>query len=301
MFYVLGAGALWGMISIFVNQLKNAGFNSMECVAIRAFFTAVILIAYLWVKDRQQLKIKAGDVKYFLGTGILSIVFFNYCYFQAIELIGGAAVPALMLYTAPVFVMVMSFFLFKEPLTGQKIAAAVVTFLGLVLVTGAFGGGEKISTAALLFGLGSGFGYALYSIFGKMVVEKYSSITITVYTFVVAAIVTVPASGALRHLDDLATPSGIGAAVGLAVFCTILPYLLYNRGLRRMEAGKASILATAEPVVAAVVGRVLYQEQFTGAKLTGMALVIAAIVMLNLAPRAEGKQLTCKHGVEDGF
>jgi len=124
--YVIVAGCLWGIISIFVNSLKSMGFNSLQCVAIRTFFAAVILFLYLFVTDKRKLRIAWKDIKYFIGTGICSIVLFNYCYFEAIEQIGGAAVPALLLYTAPIFVMVLSAIFFREKITRKKCGCAAI-------------------------------------------------------------------------------------------------------------------------------------------------------------------------------
>lgn len=55
--YIILAGILWGIISLFINQLKALGFDSMQVVAIRVFFAALILVVYLLIKDKSQLKI----------------------------------------------------------------------------------------------------------------------------------------------------------------------------------------------------------------------------------------------------
>ena len=286
-FYIMAAGGLWGIISIFINILKDIGFNSLQCVAIRAFFTALLLFFYLFLGDNRRLKIKKRDIIFFVGTGIGSIVFFNYCYFQAIEVIGGAAVPALLLYTAPVFVMLLSALLFREKITEKKIISLILTFIGLGFVTGAFWGKESLTIAALLLGLGSGLGYALYSIFGKFVIEKYDAFTITFYTFFIAAVAAVPMSGIIHSVNLLFCTKGIIAAVGLAFFCTVLPFILYTKGLHGVEAGKASILATVEPLVAAIVGGIVYGEKFTITKIAGMFLIMVAVIMLNIKEKSD--------------
>lgn len=280
--YIVLAGCLWGIIAIFVNILTCMEFSSLECVAIRVTLAAILLFFYLLFTDRKKLRIDWKDIFFFLGTGICSILFFSYCYFRAIEVIGGAAIPALLLYTAPIFVMVLSALLFKEKITKRKTIALVLTFIGLGFVTGAFTGGEKISFWALLLGLGSGFGYALYSIFGKFLVDKYDAVTIIFYTFVVASIGVIPISGITDHLHTLGNVSGIGAAVGLALFSTALPFLLYTKGLQGIEAGKAAILATVEPFVATIVGVIFFQENFDIPKIAGMLMIMFAIVYLNL-------------------
>lgn len=283
------AGTLWGIISIFVNQLRIIGFNSMQVVSIRVLFSALVLVFYLLIKDRQQLKIKLKDIPLFIGTGVGSIIFFNYCYFEAIDIIGGASIPALLLYTAPIFVMILSVILFKEKITKKKLISLVMTFLGLALVTGAFSSSDKISIFALLLGLGSGLGYALYSIFGKFLVDKYSAITITTYTFVIATIFSVPFSEIVQNLDLLISPKGILSALALAVVSTVLPFLLYTKGLYGMEAGKASILATVEPFVATIVGVLFFKETMTSFKIIGMLLVLLAIIILNVNKKSTDK------------
>lgn len=287
--YIIVAGTLWGIISIFVNQLRIIGFNSMQVVSIRVLFSALVLVFYLLIKDRQQLKIKLKDIPLFIGTGVGSIIFFNYCYFEAIDIIGGASIPALLLYTAPIFVMILSVILFKEKITKKKLISLVMTFLGLALVTGAFSSSDKISIFALLLGLGSGLGYALYSIFGKFLVDKYSAITITTYTFVIATIFSVPFSEIVQNFDLLISPKGILSALALAVVSTVLPFLLYTKGLYGMEAGKASILATVEPFVATIVGVLFFKENMTSFKIIGMLLVLLAIIILNVNKKSTDK------------
>lgn len=280
--YIIIAGTLWGIISIFVNQLKLIGFNSMQVVSIRVLFSALVLIFYLLIKNRKLLKINFKDIPLFIGTGVGSIIFFNYCYFEAIEIIGGASIPALLLYTAPIFVMILSVIFFKEKITKKKLISLIMTFLGLILVTGAFSSSDKISIFALLLGLGSGLGYALYSIFGKFLVDKYSAITITTYTFVIATIFSVPFSGVIQNFNLLISSKGILSALALAIISTVLPFLLYTKGLSGMETSKASILATVEPFVATIVGVVFFRETMTLYKIIGMLLVLLAIIILNM-------------------
>lgn len=79
----------------------------------------------------------------------------------------------------------------------------------------------------------------------------------------------------------LANWQAIGAALAIAVICTVAPYLLYTRGLQEVDAGQASILATLEPLVAAAVGIFIFGEELTTAKILGMALILSSIFILN--------------------
>lgn len=280
-FYIVLAASLWGCIGVFLRLLTAAGLDSMQSVAVRAVFAAVLYFLFLLVTDRKALKIRPRDCIYFVGTGIFSLVFFNWCYFNTIQA-SSMSVAAVLLYTSPIFVMLMSAVLFHEAITVQKIIALGITFVGCMLVTGMLPlGGEGLSFQTILFGLGSGFGYALYTIFGKFALAKYSSGTVSLYTFLFACIGAVPLSGLIQTPQVLLDWRVLAGGIGIGVFCCILPYLFYTEGLLHAEAGKAAILATVEPFVAALIGILAFHEEVTFYKLLGMAAILGAIVLLN--------------------
>lgn len=117
-----------------------------------------------YFEDRSRpVKDPRRDSWLFIGTGLLSLVFFNYCYFRAID--GSSiSIAVLLLYTALVFVMLLSLILFGEKFTGRKMLALLATFCGCGLITGIFASKLALTAEAFAFGLASGFGYALYSI-----------------------------------------------------------------------------------------------------------------------------------------
>ena len=127
--YIIIAGALWGSMGLFVRRLGDAGCNSAEIAQLRSLVTAVILFLFLIIKERNLLRIRLRDIWCFIGTGVLSIVFFNLCYFTTIELTS-LSVAAVLLYTAPAFVIVLSAILFKEQITKRKVIALILTFVG---------------------------------------------------------------------------------------------------------------------------------------------------------------------------
>ncbi len=279
--FVLLAGILWGCISIFVNALASIGFGSLEIVALRVFATAIVMLLYTLISNPKSLRIQLRHIPFFIGTGVVSIVLFNFCYFEAIRLTGSVSISALMLYTSPIFVMVMSAIFYKELITRGKLIALALTMVGLSFVTGLWTGGGIVTPLALFFGLGSGFCYALYSIFGKKISTLYSGTTITTYTFLMATIAGVPLSGVTQNFHLLANLEAILWVVGLAIFCTIIPYLAYTKGLQKLEPSRAAVFATIEPITATLVGLVAFQESMTMEKSIGIVLILGAILMLN--------------------
>ncbi|ALX47317.1 DMT family transporter [Lentibacillus amyloliquefaciens] len=282
-FIILGA-ALWGTISWYVKNLYAYGFTPMEVVTLRVWSAAILIIVFLLLASPNKLKLSSfSDLKYFIGTGIFSIVFFNFCLFTAIDLSTIPAATAL-LYTGPAFVTVLSFLLFQEPLTKPKISALVITLIGSALVVGLIPLDlNTFQLGSILFGLGSGFGYALYSIFSKFALKKYTSLSITAYTFIVAAVSLVPFFPYEEKLPLLSDPAVLFYAVGLGFLPTAFAYIIYTYGLNQTEASKASILTTVEPVVATLIGVFIFQEAFSGVQLLGMACILGAVIIIQLS------------------
>ncbi len=278
---VIMAGILWGSMGIFVRRLNSAGLQLMGIVELRAVVTAVIMFVILAIFRRDLLKLRLKDIWCFIGTGIGSIVFFNYCYFKTM-VSASLSVAAILLYTAPAIVMLMSFVLFKEKMTLRRIAAVVIAFIGCVCVSG-LSPANNISISCIITGLGAGLGYALYSIFGRFALQRgYSSVTISAYTFLFAAIGTLPLINPSELFMKLGTGSDVIVfAIIFGVVTTIMPYALYTWGLQYLENGKASVLASVEPVVATLIGIFVFDEALTVSAAIGIILVLISIMLCN--------------------
>ena len=280
---VLLSGVLWGVIGLFVRRLDAMGFDSLQISFVRSFFSALLILGILLILRRDLIRIRLRDLWCFVGTGLFSLTFFNLCYFFTMT-VTSLSVASVLLYTAPVFVTVMPAILFRERLIVTRALCLLIALAGCVLVTGVLSDAQSLTPIGILTGLGAGFGYALYSIFGRYALERgYHTLTINFWTFLISAICLLP----LAKLKTLAAPVLMGefpwgAVLLLAVVSTVLPYLLYTYGLTGMESGNASVIATVEPVVATVVGIVSFGEQMTVGNACGMALVLVAVILLNL-------------------
>ncbi len=279
---VIAAGCMWGSMGLWVRRFSAEGLDSLQILALRAVVAAVVLGIFLLLYDRKLLRIRIRDFWCFLGTGIFSLLFFGYCYNRTI-LLTSLSVAAILLYTAPAMVTIMSVFLFKERMTKRKLFALLLAFAGCVLVTGVLEGSQAVSALGILTGLGSGFGYALYSIFSRFALERgYHPLTITFYTFVCTLAGALPLADWMPIGTFFAQNSGnLPYTVVYGVVTTGLPYILYTSGLRYVENSKASIMATVEPVVATLIGVLILHEQMTVLSGAGVVLVLAALVVLS--------------------
>lgn len=279
---IIIAAVFWGLMGLFVRSFSAYGFSSGHVAALRLGVGALIFALVMLIKDRRLFVIKLRDLPVFLGLGICSLTFFTNCYFRAIELMP-LSTAAILLYTSPIWVMLMSSLFFGEKLTAAKLCALVMAFSGCVLVSGLGGGG--LSLSALLCGLGAGFGYALYSIFGTIALRRYEPFTVTFYGFVFGALGCIVLSGPQSLAANIAaapTFTMLWFIPTAALVSAVIPYLCYTQGLKTVEAGKASIIATVEPVVATLLGIVLYNEPLGFVALCGIVLVLGAIVVLNI-------------------
>lgn len=275
---ILAAAALWGIIGVWNRRLMAGGLSPYSIVVVRNCGGLVLLTAVMALRDRSVFHVERQHLKYFFGTGVVSVVLFTVCYFSCQE-ICSLAVASILLYTAPAIVVVLSAILWREPVTKKKLLALGLTLVGCALVCGVFSGALTVTGGGIALGLGAGFFYALYSIFGRYALAHYGPMTVTVWTFVFAGAASLvlvrPA-----ELAALAQPSMALTAVGLVVCSTVLPYILYTRGLARVEAGKASILASLEPVVASVAGVVLFGEPMSPLTAAGIVCVLAGVYIL---------------------
>lgn len=278
-FYVAIGASLWGIIGYFVKELAKLGFTPLQIVFLRAASAFLFFLLWIVVQQPSLLKIKVSHMWYFFGTGVMSVSFFNWCYFTTIQT-SSIAIAAILLYTAPAFVLIISLFVFKEQLTKQKLFALFVTLLGCTLVSGVFSAQLELSMQTLLIGLGAGLGYSLYSIFGKLAGKKYETLTISYYTFLFAMVVLYPTSHISSSDADVFSTSAILNIMGLGLFPTVLAYWFYTQGLKQLEASKASIVSTIEPVVATIMGLLIYNENVSLIQSAGILLVLGAVLLI---------------------
>ena len=284
---VLGAGCLWGTMGLFSRSFGALGIGSGGTIFLRCAMAALLFLLLILLRDPKQLLVRPKDFWCFFGSGVCSLLFFTYCYFTAISLMSLSA-AAILLYTAPAIVMLLSALFFHEKITGRKLLALGLAVVGCALVSG-LGSGTGITPRGLLYGLGAGAGYALYSIFARCALDRgYSSSTINFYSCLLAALGSALIWG-VREPLGVAVASGGNLALCLCagVVTCFLPYLLYTYGLSGLETGRASILASVEPVVATLLGVLIYRERMSVLGALGVLCVLSAVVLLNERKKTE--------------
>ncbi len=286
---VVAAASLWGTLGLFAKILYAEGVSFEALVVVRASVGWLAVIVFLLVRrGAWSLRVARRDLMFLGPLGLVGIGFFYLLYFYTVResTVGTAAI---LLYSAPAFVVVLARMFLGEALSTAKVLALLLTVGGIFLVAGAYDPANlQVSPKVLLTGLLSGLTYGLYAIFGRPVAGRLSPDVILSYAlFFGAALLVVAALPTLDTLVGLPARSYLLLFM-LAVVHTTLAFVLYTFGIGRLGAGRAAIVATIEPVVAGAMGAILLNEELTVLKVSGGLLVLAGAALAQVGPRKAG-------------
>lgn len=274
--YIFLAASLWAFLGPFAKIAFREGVSPMEV----AFWRAVLAWGFFGAHAvlRRQVRVALRDVPALVAFGVTGVAMFYGIYQLAVER-GGAALAAVLLYTAPAWVTVLSRLLYAEAVTLAKLGALFLTLAGVAGISigagGDLGPGFQIDAPAVLLGLAAGLCYSMYYIFGRHFSGRYTSPNLFLYMLPIGAVCLYPW---VRFSDK--SPAAWAALVLIAMFCTYGAYYCYYLGIKHLEISRASIAATLEPVVAAVVAYFWWGEIFTPIGYAGSALILIAVLLV---------------------
>lgn len=277
------SGVCFGSIGIFIRFFSEAGFNNMAVLATRNAISALILFFFMLAFDRKLLRVRVRDLPVLLGGGFIGMTMTNVFYNIAVlNLSLGFA--GVLIGLSPVYVVFIAALLFREKITSRKLLGMILAVAGVVMVSGVIENGITFTALGFASGLLSGVFYGMTSIFTKAAVGRgYQGLTITFYAVLITAVTTAPfanwsavaaytAAAPVSHILLMAAHALVGAAI---------PYLMLNVSLKHIEAGKASILTSSEPVSAMLFGALIYGEKLTAVSMAGMAIAVTAFGIIS--------------------
>ncbi len=277
---VLVGATLLGSLPAWGRALYRHGLDPLTVVTWRALIAAGLLLLLLAAVRHDLLAVRLRDLPFFAAYGFLAVTLNFLAYFSAVRYTS-IAVAVILLYTYPAWVSLLSALLLGERLTARKGWALLLTFAGAVLVIQVYQPAAlRLNLRGILWGLAAGLSAALYSIFGKKALSRYNPFTVVLYAFGLGGIFLALWRGPAALLAAR-YPSAVWLLLlGLAAIPTVGGYASYTVGLKRLEASRASILATWEVVAAAALGYLLFGEALEAAQIAGALLVAIGIVSL---------------------
>ncbi len=271
--YIFIAAVLWACIGPVAKVAFAEGMNPLEVAFWRAAFAGVGFTAHSFIQ--KQYSLRPRDL-----SGVIAFAFFCiavfFCSYQVAVEQSGAALASVLLYTAPAWVVVLARLFLNEQLTWLRCFSVALSILGAVSVAFGAEGGQQVSASILGIGCGilCGFSYGTNYIFVKKFLQTYPGSTIFMYATPFALVFMAPFVP-----FSVPTPKAAAALIFLGVFSTYVPYLLYYRSLENIDASKVAIVATLEPVLAAVMAFIFWSERFSLLGYVGGILILCSVFL----------------------
>jgi drug/metabolite transporter (DMT)-like permease len=285
-FEALAAASLWGSSGIFAVHLFRMGVPPESLALLRPLVGGFFVLAFLAATKPETLRVDRRGLLVLGVGGGSAIALFQLAYQRSTDAVGVPTTVAL-LYLAPALVVAAAGPLLREWPTRSRIALAVVTASGVWLsVLGAERVPTTFGTTGLTWGIVAGISYGAYTLFGRYAAPRFGSARTVLYSTLGSCVVLgvlVPALAGPLVLPP--TRAAWLVLVAFAFLTIAVAHFLFFDALARIEASRASIATSIEPVVAAVLATVLLSQGLSAAGWAGIALVVAGVVGVGLTPR----------------
>jgi len=267
---------LFGLSGLFGKILE---LPVMMIVLGRVFFaSAFLFIVLLYLKKTIKLD-RQKDYAAMVVMGILLAIHWS-TFFLSIKM-STVAIGLLTFSTFPVFVTFLEPYFCKEKIRLSNIVLAGIAFLGVVLVIPEFEVGNHL-TQGVLWGITSGFAFALLSMLNRKYVEKYSGTVVAFYEQFIAAVILLPF---LFIQKPLFQATDIVLLLALGIIFTGIAHSVFINGLKNVKAQTAGIISCLEPVYGIIFAAFLLKEIPTVREILGGSIILATVLYSTIKPR----------------
>lgn len=278
--FIILAGICWGTSPIFVHYLSPYGFTSLQMTAVRGTVSFICMLLYVLIADRSLFKIRVKDLLLYAAIGA-SLFGTAFCYYTAMQMTSTSTAVVLM-YTAPIYVMLYSVFFMGEKFSKLKLAALIMMLAGCCLVSGIITG-LKFDVFGIIVGILTSIVYAAYNILTKISMQhKLEPVTVTLYSFFFMSLISLSVCdpiGLVQNIASAPVPT-LPLCIGLGIVTFVMPYFLFTWSMKHLPAGIASALSVVEPMAATVFSAVLFAEIPDLLSVGGILLILAAVYLL---------------------
>ena len=284
---VLIAALMWGSIGIFVNGIAAMGVSSQSMAAFRLLVGGLILapvLMFMGCRPGEGSTVAQGPLTLFKASpkelvpralvGIVGLAAANTCYYECMREVG-MSTASVLLYTSPVFGVMLGRVLYREDVTPNKLVAIVFNIVGCVLaVTNGDLSGFHFSVWGVTSGVIAGLCGASLAVFSRIATKTVHPLAVTFWGFVFG--------GAVMAAIAAMSPQLLLLFLGFGLIPTAVAYILYMQGLSMgLETSKVPVVMSFETVVTVLVGIGVYAEPAGAIKVLGIVLVLASILIMN--------------------
>ncbi len=282
--YIVLAALCWASSGLIGAYLTRSGFSGFEAAYVRVVWASVLLVPLLPWLGRYLKPRRIGRWPVLVLQSLLGVLGTSLCYFAAVAAMGSALSVAL-LYTAPLWSLLLARLVLHERITLSGAAFTLMAAAGVALLMGS---GQTVNLRGLLFGLAAGLCYAAYGVLSKRAMQDSHPMSVFLFSFIISSMVLLctPMQQTV-WLKMQAAPDATVVVMGvaLAFFGALLPYFLFMKGLAYMPPTHATVLTTAEPLTVVLVAGWWLDETLSGWQYAGIALVVGAALLNALSQR----------------
>ncbi|WP_319507663.1 DMT family transporter [uncultured Methanolobus sp.] len=280
---------LFGLLGVFVDYLQDVPTGPM--IFYKQLFGVLSLLVFMVLTGKLSQIIPRKKKRYLLLLGFINTTTL-FTYFVCIKYTS-FSVAILMLYTAPMYVTLLSPLILKEKITRRGIVALVLSFIGLMFIvdmsgisTGLTMGNEYI--IGIVAGILSGFSFGSEIVTIRYIKDDYSSVAQLFWYTLIGVILLLPFAGGV---PKPVFADNLNLLILFGVVNTAMAALLYVSGISQIEAQKGSILALIEPVSGIFFDFTILHTPLLANTIIGCIFILlgAYIAVMEKSPRVFGK------------
>ncbi len=306
-FYIAAATFCWGIAAsmgraAFTGQLP--GLRALRPIdplilsQSRATFSFLVLLPVLGLLRGRRLRLPAADVGQIFLIGILGVAASNYFYYLAIQRTN-VATAIIVQYTAPIWVLLYTVARGLQKPTLQRVAAVGLAVTGIALVIGLFGGGGlRLDTIGVIAALLAAFSFAFYNIGGHNILARLDRWIVLLYTTCSASLFWIAINPPWKITAAHYSGEQWLFLLLFSLISVLAPFSFYFAGLQHLEPTRAIVVSCLEPVFSIVIAAVALGEIVRPLQVTGIVLVLAAIVVVQLPDRRSAEALPMVEPIE---
>ena len=273
---------------LFAKTLYDMGLSFHDVAAIRSVLAVPGFALLAWLhrskpRAERDSTSQRSDLLLALFAGFLCYYLGALANFYALTIID-ASVERPLLFAYPIFVVIITTVITRQPPSARVLLALLLTTLGVVLVTGALNARLSASQwSGMAWILFCSMSIGIYTLISGELTQRLGSGLFTLTAMTAAAV------GMAVHYQIAAGWENValsvpawGTLAALVVFSTVLPLFLMAEGVRRIGASKASLISTLGPPATAILAQELTDEILSPAQWLGIALVLIGVMALEV-------------------
>ena len=279
---IILASAFFGASASLGKSLMQNGLSTIMLMETRSVVTSLIILPVLFLIGRKHLKIARNHWVLFILLAIPGLALVNASYYYAVKVLT-VALAVFLQFTAPVLVFLYGWATGKEKVSQDKILALLLSLAGTYFMVQLHAGGSAaVSWIGIVSAILSTLSFAFYVILSHELGKKYSPWTIICYGYSIAGLFWCTVQNPVETARMMTARHLWQGAILFSLLSTLIPFVLFLNGLRRVTPTGATIASTSETIFASLFAYLVLEESLTPGQIIGAGLIVSAIMILTV-------------------